>query len=332
MREWDSCGLLELCTERAREVIVLAGEEARRSGQRNVGTEHLLLGMLGEQQGIAALALRSAGLTTAAVREELGVQFPWLTGERFDGDVLLTPRAEETLECALRESERLSHRYVGTEHLLLGLLSQDEGAALDVLVAVGVEPDAVTAAVRDLIPTGDRVVVVEGAHGVQTRGRLDGWFPRPPSRESRRLVMNAARSAHRSGRALIEDFDLVAALTHHTNVKALTEAGVDHEGLRRAVEHAAGTGTRPYAVGAISASRATRSPDAGAWTTVEPDAHVRQLLISAATSAGERGREEVEVSDVILALARDSDSGVVLASLGVNVEAVIVALDPPSGS
>jgi ATP-dependent Clp protease ATP-binding subunit ClpC len=109
----DPRGVLERFTDRAREVVVLAGEEARNSGQRNIGTEHLLLGLLDQDGGIAVQALDSLGVTADRVRDEIRVRHPWLTGERFEGQVPFTPRAASVVELSLRESERLSHDMIG---------------------------------------------------------------------------------------------------------------------------------------------------------------------------------------------------------------------------
>ena len=127
-------------TPRARRSIVLAQEEARRLGHDRLGTEHLLLGLLAEGEGIAGRALGRAGLTLDAARagvEEItgrGHQAP-------EGRIPFAAPAKKALELALCEALELGHNYIGTEHLLLGLLKEGEGAGAKVVVAAGVEPE-----------------------------------------------------------------------------------------------------------------------------------------------------------------------------------------------
>jgi Clp amino terminal domain, pathogenicity island component len=119
-------------TKRARHVVELAQEEARLLGHNYVGTEHLLLGLLQERDGVAARALEQVGMTVEGVRSEVeaivgrGSYTP-------SGAIPFTPRAKKVLGLAVREARRLSHRYVGTEHVLLGLLREGEGLAAMVL-------------------------------------------------------------------------------------------------------------------------------------------------------------------------------------------------------
>ena len=118
--------MFERFTDRARRVVVLAQEEARILSHNYIGTEHILLGLLREGEGVAAKALESLGLRLEAVRQQVeeiigkGQQAP-------SGHIPFTPRAKKVLELSLREALQLGHDYIGTEHILLGLLS--EGAA-----------------------------------------------------------------------------------------------------------------------------------------------------------------------------------------------------------
>jgi ATP-dependent Clp protease ATP-binding subunit ClpA len=125
--------MFERFTDRARRVVVLAQEEARLLNHDYVGTEHLLLGMIAEGQGVAAKALESLGISLEAVRAQVeeiigqGQQAP-------SGHIPFTPRAKKVLELSLREANQLGHNYIGTEHLLLGLIREGEGVAAQVLV------------------------------------------------------------------------------------------------------------------------------------------------------------------------------------------------------
>ena len=142
--------MFERFTDRARRVVVLAQEEARMLNHNYIGTEHLLLGLVHEGEGIAARALESLGITLNSVREQVqdiigpGANAP-------SGHIPFTPRAKKVLELSMREAIQLNHGYIGTEHILLGMVRANEGVANQVLAKFGVEPAAVRQAVMDLI-------------------------------------------------------------------------------------------------------------------------------------------------------------------------------------
>jgi Clp amino terminal domain, pathogenicity island component len=124
-------------TERARRVLMLAQEEATRFNHNYIGTEHLLLGLVREREGVAAKVLSNLGVELNRVRS--AVEFIIGRGDRMIvGEVGLTPRAKKVIELAVEESQRLKQRYVGTEHLLLGLLREGEGIAAGILESLGV--------------------------------------------------------------------------------------------------------------------------------------------------------------------------------------------------
>jgi ATP-dependent Clp protease ATP-binding subunit ClpA len=133
--------MFERFTERARKVMVLAQEEARRFYHNYVGTEHILLGLVREGEGVAAQALTSLGVTLERVREQVEsiVGYGEGTGEQ----IPFTPRSKKVLELGLRQAMRLGHNYIGTEHLLLGLVREGEGVAARVLSNLDVDPDKV---------------------------------------------------------------------------------------------------------------------------------------------------------------------------------------------
>jgi GNAT superfamily N-acetyltransferase len=142
--------VFERFTDRARRVVVLAQEEARLLDHDYIGTEHLLLGLIDEGEGIGALALEELHVSFEALRariEELigrGEGMP-------SGSIPFTPRAKKVLELSLRESRRLGHDYIGTEHILLGLVSEGDGVAAQVLRAQGVRDADIRATVRTLL-------------------------------------------------------------------------------------------------------------------------------------------------------------------------------------
>src|SRR5688500_18960342 len=129
-------------TERARRVLQLAQEEAQRFNHNYIGTEHLLLGLVREGDGVAAKVLNNLGVELSKVRS--AVEFIIGRGEKsISGEIGLTPRAKKVIELAVEEARRLNHSYIGTEHLLLGLVREGEGIAFGVLESLGVSLERV---------------------------------------------------------------------------------------------------------------------------------------------------------------------------------------------
>ena len=132
----------EKFSERARRVLSLAQEEAQRFNHNYIGTEHILLGLVRETDGVAARVLSSLNVELSKVRS--AVEFIIGRGERpSPGDIGLTPRAKKVIELAVDEARRLSHHYIGTEHLLIGIMREGEGVAAGVLESLGVSLDKV---------------------------------------------------------------------------------------------------------------------------------------------------------------------------------------------
>ncbi len=142
--------MFERFTDRARRVVVLAQEEARMLNHNYIGTEHILLGLIHEGEGVASKALEQLGVSLDAVREQVqeiigqGQQAP-------TGHIPFTPRAKKVLELSLREALQLGHNYIGTEHILLGLIREGEGVAAQVLVKLGADLARVRQTVIQLI-------------------------------------------------------------------------------------------------------------------------------------------------------------------------------------
>ena len=149
--------MFERFTDRARQVVALAQEEARMLNHNYIGTEHILLGLIHEGDGVAARSLESLGISLDAVRQQVeeiigrGQQAP-------SGHIPFTPRAKKVLELSLRESLQLGHNYIGTEHILLGLLREGDGVAAQVLVRLGADLNRVLQQVIQLL------------HGYQSEG------------------------------------------------------------------------------------------------------------------------------------------------------------------
>ena len=142
--------VFERFTERARKVLVLGQEEARLLSHNFIGTEHILLGLLRESEGVAGRALESLDIGLDAARQKV-TEIVGPGAQSMTGSVPFTPRSKKVLELSLREALRLGHNYIGTEHILLGLVREGEGVAVRVLAELGAEPLRVTARVLELL-------------------------------------------------------------------------------------------------------------------------------------------------------------------------------------
>ena len=136
-------------TQRARRVLSLAHEEAERLHHNYIGTEHLLLGLIREEGGVAGRVLRELGLDPARVKET--VERLTGVGRHAGGKIELAPSTEQVLQLAIEEARRMGHHYIGTEHLLLGLVRQGEGVAIDVLRRLGITPEQVRRQTRRVL-------------------------------------------------------------------------------------------------------------------------------------------------------------------------------------
>ena len=134
--------MFERFTDRARNVVVLAQQEARLLKHNYIGTEHILLGLARESDGLAAKALDALGIGLEAVREQV-VEIVGQGQKSPSGHIPFTPRAKKVLELSLREALQFGHNYIGTEHILLGLIREGEGVAAQVLVKLGGDLSAI---------------------------------------------------------------------------------------------------------------------------------------------------------------------------------------------
>ena len=163
--------MFEKFTDKARRVVVLAQEEAKLLKHNYIGTEHILLGLIHEGEGVAAKALEALGINLEQVREQVqeiigqGQQAP-------SGHIPFTPRAKKVLELSLREALQLGHSYIGTEHLLLGLIREGEGVAAQVLTKLGADTNKVRQQVIQLLSgyQGKETVAVGGETNPQPKG------------------------------------------------------------------------------------------------------------------------------------------------------------------
>src|SRR5205823_2283291 len=189
-------------TERAREVLQLAQGEAQRFNHNYIGTEHLLLGLVREGDGVAARVLNNLGIELHKVRS--AVEFIIGRGDRMVmGEIGLTPRAKRVIELAVDEARRLNHHYIGTEHLLLGLVREGEGIAAGVLESLGVSLEKVRAQVIEVLKSSSGYSASGGkASSIKSTMRSPTSAARPPrfdgfSERARNVLQLAQEEARR---------------------------------------------------------------------------------------------------------------------------------------
>ena len=235
--------MFERFTNRARHVIVLAQSEARRLQHNYIGTEHLLLGLLGETDGLAARALEHFGMSLADARQEVVARIG--TGKKplVEGHIPFTPRAKKVLELALREALELHHNYIGTEHLLLGMVREADGVGAQILAAHASDLLSVRMAVLDLLST------VPASQRRRWPRRADA--PAEPGAQGEQRTTPAAETtldeaARLAGTEPVGSHHLLLASLADPNTaaaRALTALGVDLDQARTALRDAGVAGT-----------------------------------------------------------------------------------------
>jgi ATP-dependent Clp protease ATP-binding subunit ClpC len=170
--------VFERFTERSRQVVVLAQDEARALKHSYIGTEHLLLGLLREEEGLAARVLESFDITVEEVRAQVA-RIIGQGDEVTTGQIPFTPRSKRVLELALREAMSLSHNYIGTEHILLGLVRENEGVAARILLDFDTDAEKIrNEIIRMLSGPGARAAPppLQWEYGVRTlEGPTETW-------------------------------------------------------------------------------------------------------------------------------------------------------------
>jgi len=178
--------VFERFTERARQAVVQGQAEARGFKHNYIGTEHILLGLLCVEEGLAAEVLASLGVSLEDVRQRVSA----IVGEGEDvpsGQIPFTPRAKKVLELALREALSLGHNYIGTEHILLGLVRENEGVAVRILLDLGVDADQAREEVVKALPIATRAGARRMRRGRPIPGMVTGamcWEYRVETREA----------------------------------------------------------------------------------------------------------------------------------------------------
>ena len=240
--------MFERFTSHARHVVVLAQEEARRMQHNYIGTEHVLLGLLGERDAVAARVLTGFGISLEGARQEvLTIIGPGKTAP--SGHIPFTPRAKKVLELALREALALHHNYIGTEHILLGVIRESDGVGAQILKQHA-DLTAIRVAVLDAVPAGS----AEAARGRRWLRRRSAAEPGEPTEPAEQTELSASPAAdttlseaarlagaqpvgsHHLLLAVLADPDTAAA-------RALVALGLDVEQAKEALRTADVTGT-----------------------------------------------------------------------------------------
>jgi len=201
-----------------------------------IGTEHLLLGLLREGQGVASGALTSMGVDLEMVRSQVEDIIGQGQASQ-SGHIPFTPRAKKVLELSLREAHQLGHDYIGTEHILLGLIREGEGVAAQVLQKLGGDLNRVRAKVMEVLAAPEGIASEQLSEGLRYLGRYafseDGWL----------ILERAHDAAHDLGHRWIDPADfLLAVMTFNDSVVAelLSSWGVDIDDVRARIEELAG--------------------------------------------------------------------------------------------
>ena len=231
-------------TERTRKVLAFAREEANALRHEYVGTEHILLGLIREGSGVAATVLQNLGVDQEALRDRmLGIIKPGKPGGH-RADLPYTTRAKKVLELGMEQARELNHKYVGTEHLLLGLIAEEKGIAAQVLVEAGVSLDIARAEVLRIL--GTETVQSAGAargHSLANTTFVAATPVLPLTDRGRRILAAAGDVAAERGSPLITAVDVAIALIEHEEGAAnavLDHLGAEPEVLLAALEPLAG--------------------------------------------------------------------------------------------
>ncbi len=289
-------------TERARRVLSLAQEEAQRFQHNYIGTEHLLLGLVREGEGVAAKVLSNMGVELYRVRN--AVEFIIGRGDRIVlGEIGLTPRAKKVIELAVDEARRLNHHYIGTEHLLLGLVREGSGIAAGVLESLGVNLEKVR---------NQTIYVLSQSGAAQTMETAA--IPPPSQTEAVKKVLSLAQEESQFYQhdyvgtehlllGLVREGDGVAA-------KVLGKLGAEPEKVRSAVELIVKRGEHTGADERVLTRRAT------------------EVMAQATFEARRLKHDYVGTEHVLLGLVRSDESiaEAVLRSMGVKMETVRTAV------
>jgi ATP-dependent Clp protease ATP-binding subunit ClpC len=235
---WD---VFERFSETARQVIVYAQQEARVLGHSYIGTEHLLLGLLREEDGLAAQVLGSCDVGLERVRAEI-VRTVGQGEEVTGGQEPFTPRMKKVLELSLHEALSLGQNHIEPEHLLLGLIRANDGLASRILNESGADAERIRAELIPLLPVADQETARSRAtrHWPARRPGRELEFTVAPSAGVRRLLMAAAGRALGDGRTEFAIEDLLLTLTQNDETaQLLADLGINEQAIRKALRQRA---------------------------------------------------------------------------------------------
>jgi ATP-dependent Clp protease ATP-binding subunit ClpA len=336
--------MFERFTNRARRVVVLAQEEARLLRHDYIGTEHILLGLLAEGSGVGYQALTAEGISLEAVRGQVE-QIIGQGDSTPSGHIPFTPRAKKVLELSLREALQLGHNYIGTEHILLGLIREGEGVACQAMVALGANLPAMTARVHTMVGGGGAMApprpgiprrmwasLTRSGRASTASGPLiygpEPVYGSPPVGQPvlRRLTAGAWRAVL---------FGQVESLRH-----GQPQAGEEHL-LFGILAEAEGNGAKALNAVGVTLEQAREQADAILGTSatepsppLEPSLaatglEVMELALVEAVSAGRHG---IDTDDLLLGFVRRAEQGDggaadTLSVLGTSADAVRQAVD-----
>jgi ATP-dependent Clp protease ATP-binding subunit ClpA len=282
--------MFERFTERARQVVVLAQEEARSLRHNYIGTEHILLGLLREEDGVAARVLTDLGLTVERARGQV-VRVVGSGQDVTSGQIPFRPRAKKVMEMALREALSLGHDYIDTEHLLLALVREGEGVGARILLDFDGEPEKIRQAVRVLSgPTGWRASV-RREPGAGPAAAAGSARVRRFTSQATQAVEAARREAFNLGHARIGTEHILLGLLRDgesESAQILSALGVSLEGVRAHVERV---------------GRSTQATTA-AEVPFAPQAH--QALDRAQVHAANFGHGQVDTTHLLLSLTEEN--------------------------
>ncbi len=273
--------MFERFTNRARHTVVLAQEEARELNHNYIGTEHVLLGLLGEPEGYAGRVLAGFGITREGTRQEVRAMVG-PGAAKPSGHIPFTPRAKKTLELALREALQLHHNYIGTEHILLGLIREGDGVAAQIMKQHA-DLLAIRMAVIDAVPAGKS----EAARGrrwlLRRRGVDDPLQPEPLAVEHTELRTTPAADTSLTEAARLAGAQPVGS--HHLLLAALADANT-----------AAARALAALGVNLDQAKEALRSADVTGTSDEQPEEAGRRQMVIHVTD----DKITVEASDPVI--------------------------------
>ncbi len=316
--------MFERFTDRARRVVVLAQEEARLLNHHYIGTEHVLLGLLTDPEGVTYQALTSLGIDPAAVRRSV-VNVIGEGTEGLPGHIPFTSRAKKVLELSLRESLQFGHNYIGTEHILLALVREGEGVAAQTLIHLGADLVTMRESVRTLAEGAHESGALHGVGPTEARSKFPAMLNRF-TRRARTVVAKAEDASRLLNHNYIGTQHLLLGLVadlETVSARALAAHGLDVAAIHNAVVEIVGQGVE--------------GPSVPVHVPLTPRA--KGVFEFSLRESLKLGRNYVDTEAILLGLIRVGEgiATQVLTRLGVDLESLrvtvmeLIGIDPESG-